>query len=72
MSSHHKQRFFNLHHDQVNAGHLRKMERQAARLQRFLTGREEAQLEYRWMQIFGFICFAYMQFATVAYMWYIL
>ena len=72
MSSHHSQKFFNLHYDQVEAGRARRLQRKAERLQDFLTGREEARLEYRCMLVFGFICFAYTMIATAVYLGYII
>ena len=72
MSSHHSQKFFNLHHDQVNAGQARRQERQAERLQSFLSGRKETRFEYRCVLIFGFICFAYTMIATAVYLGYII
>ena len=72
MSSHHSQRAFNLHHDQVAAGRVRRLQRQTDRLQRYLAGREEARAEYQCMLVFGFIGFAYIMLMTAAYMEYIL
>lgn len=72
MSSHHSQKFFNLHHDQVNAGRARGLQHQTDKLQRFLSGREEARFEYRCMLVFGFIWFSYMNLATAVYLGYIL
>lgn len=72
MSSHHSKKWLNSHHDQVDAGRTRQLERQAERLERFLAGREEAQSEYRCMLIFGFICFAYTTLATALYLGYVI
>lgn len=72
MSSHHSQKFFNLYHDQVNAGRAKRLQRQAERLQGFLSGREEARFEYRCMLVFGFIWFSYMNLATAVYLGYII
>ena len=72
MSSHHSKKFFNLHHDQVNAGRAKRLERQIERLQGFLSGREEARLEYNCILVFGFICFAYTMIATAVYLGYII
>lgn len=72
MSSHNTQKFFNLHHNQVDAGRARRLQRQADRLQCFLSGREEARFEYKCVLVFSFICFAYTMMATAAYLGYIL
>lgn len=72
MSSHHSQRCFNLHHDQVSAGKVRRLQRQAERLQGFLVSRAEAHFEYNCMLVFGFICFAYTMFASAVYLGYII
>lgn len=72
MSSHHSQRNINLHHDQVSAGRARRLQRQANKLQCFLTGREEARFDYKCMLVFSFICFAYIEIATAVYLGYIL
>lgn len=72
MSSHHPRKWFNLHHEQVNAGRVRRLERQAERLRHFLSGREEARFEYQCMLIFGFICFAYTMIATAVYTGYVI
>jgi len=68
MSSHYSQRSINLHHDQVNAGRARRLQRQANRLQSFLSGREEARFDYKCMLAFGFICFGYINLATAVYL----
>ena len=72
MSSHNTQKFFNLHHDQVNAGRARRLQCQANRLQCFLNDRAEARFDYKCMLGFSFICFAYTMIATAAYLGYIL
>ena len=72
MSSHCSQRNMNLHHNQVDAGRARRLQRQADRLQCFLSGREEARFDYKCVLAFSFICFAYTMIATVAYLGYIL
>jgi len=72
MSSHHSQEYFNLHHDQVNAGRARRLQRQAERLHSFLTMRKQLRLEYNCMLSFGFICFAYTMLATPFYLRYVL
>jgi len=71
MSNHYSQRSINLHHDQVNAGRARRMQRQAERLQSFLTGRQEARLEYQCMLGVGFVCFCYLMIAPVVYLDYL-
>lgn len=61
-----------MHHDQVNAGRAKRLQRQTDRLQNFLTGREEARFDYKCILVFSFICFAYTMIATVAYLGYII
>jgi len=68
MSSHHSQKWFNLHHDQVNAGRARKEQRQKSRLSSFLEGREQAIAEVWCVRGFEFLCFAYLMLATAVYM----
>lgn len=72
MSSHHSQKTIKLHHDQVNAGRARRVQRQIDRTFKYLAGREEARMEYRYMQGFGFLCFAYTMLATAIYLGWIL
>ena len=72
MSNHHTQRWVNLHHDQVNAGRARRLQRQTGRLQCFLSGREEARFDYKCMLAFSFICFSYINLATAVYLGYII
>jgi len=72
MSSHHTQKFFNLHYDQVSAGRARRLQRQVERVQGFLSGRSEARLEYQCMLVFGFICFCYTNIATAVYLRYLI
>ena len=72
MASHHSQKFFNLHHDQVNAGKTRREQRQAERMQNFLATREQLCFEYNFPLVCGFICFAYTMFATATYLGYVI
>ena len=72
MSSHHSQRCTNLHHDQVNAGKARRLQRHAERLQGFLTVRKQLHLENNYILVCGFICFAYTMLATTVYLGYII
>ena len=71
MSSHHSQKFFSLHHYQVNNGRARQLQRQAERLQCFLTGRAEARAEYNCVLVLSFIWFSYMNIGTAVYLGYI-
>ena len=68
MSSHHSEKCFNLHHNQVNAGKARREQRQVERLRSFLEGREQLKMEYNCMLGIGFICFAYTILATAVYL----
>jgi len=72
MASHHTQRFFNLHHDQIAASRIRRLQRQIDRTRRYLAEREEARMEYHCMLVFGFISFAYTMLATALYLDYLL
>ena len=72
MSSHRSQRSIHLHHDQVNAGKLRRQQRQEERQQRYLVMRHEARLEYGFMLSLGFVCFAYTMIATAVYLRFVL
>jgi len=72
MSSHHSQKWFNLHHGQVAAGRVRRLQRQTARLDCFLTGRAEARFEYNCGLVFGFLCFSYTMFVTATYLGHII
>jgi len=67
MSSHHSQKFFNTHHDQVTAGKARRLQYQAERLEHYLTTRKQLRMEYNFMLVCGFICFAYTVLATPLY-----
>ena len=71
MSNHHSQKSINLHHGQVSAGRGRRQQRQDARLQNFLSLREQLRLEYNFMLACGFICFAYTTLATAVYLGYV-
>lgn len=68
MSSHHSQKWFNLHHSQVEAGRARRLQRQVERIECFLTGQQEDRFEYNCMMVFGFICFAYTALMTAVYL----
>ena len=72
MSSHHSEKCFNLHYDQVNSGKARRLQRQVERLQNFLDKRKELRMEYNCMLSFSFICFAYTMLATPFYLKYVL
>ena len=72
MSSHHSQEAINLHHHQVSAGKERRKEKQAERLQRYLTKRKDAVLQYNFMMCMTFLWFAYSQMAIPQYLRYIL
>lgn len=71
MSSHHSQRCLNLHHEQVNAGKARKVQRQVERVRSFLEGREQAQAEGWCIRGFSVLCFAYTMMATATYLRYL-
>ena len=72
MSSHHSEQFFNLHHDQVNTGKARQLQRHLDRLQNFLETRKQLRMEHNCMLGFGFICFAYIMLATPFYLMHVL
>jgi len=72
LSSHHSQEAINLHHEQVNAGKERKLQRQIDKQQRYLTLRNEARGNYNAVLCIAFVWFAYMQIATAVYLGYIL
>ena len=76
MSSHHSQRFFHLHHQQVATGRERKQSRFLGRLESFRERRNLIQTEVRADYLcgvaFGFLCFLYMAVASVVYLKYII
>lgn len=72
MSNHHSKRAINLHHDQVNAGRVRRQQRQDERMQNYLIGWQEARREYWCIITFGVLCFSYAMIATAVYLGYIL
>jgi len=72
MASHHSQRFFNLHHDQVNAGKARRLQRQTDRAQNFMALRGQARFEYNFTLVCGFVCSAYMIIIPAVYLGYII
>lgn len=72
MSSHHSQKSINLHHQQLSGGRDRRTQKQIERQARYIAGGKEALRKYNIALIFGFGWFAYTQFATLAYLWYIL
>jgi len=72
MSSHHSQKAINLHHNQVSAGRVRRLQRQEERMQNYLGMRKQLRMEYNFMLVCGFICFAYTMIATAVYTGYIL
>lgn len=72
MSSHHSQKFFNLHHWQVAAGKERRTQRQIDRQARYIAGGKAALRQYHITLCFAFGWFTYTQFATVTYLWYVL
>ena len=61
-------RLYSLHHDQINAGRDRRLQRHADRIHAFLTLREQARWEHRFPLLFGFLCFAYTMLATALYL----
>lgn len=68
MSNHHSQKSINLHHEQVNAGKLRRKLRMEERLNNYVAKTRQLRFEYNFMLVCGFICFAYTAFATSAYL----
>ena len=72
MSSHHSQKFFNLHHLQVAAGKERRTQRQIDRQARYIAGGKAALRQYHIALCFGFVWFSYTQFAIPAYLWYVI
>ncbi len=72
MSCHHSQKTINRHHDQVNAGRIRKQQRQEDRHQRYLAIRDEATITNQLVTAFAFICFAYTAIASAVYLGYLI
>ena len=72
MSSHHSQKSINLHHQQISGGRDRRTQKQIERQARYIAAGKEALRRYNTVLCFGFIWFAYTQFAIPAYLWYIL
>jgi len=76
MSSHHSQRFFNLHHQQVAGGRRRKQERIQERLGFFIEQRTILQAEARYTYLcglfFSYLTFVYMAGISVVYSVYIM
>lgn len=70
MSSHHTKKAINLHHDQVNKGKLRKMQRHIDRITLFLNKGERARLEYNLIRVLVFWGFVYMMAVTLVFLWY--
>ena len=63
MSSHHSRKAINLHYDQIAAGRARRLQRQAERLQGFLSRRGQLRAEYNLTLLCSFLCFSYMTLA---------
>lgn len=72
MSSHCSQRTIDLHHAQVTNGKASREYKQAERLRSFLEGRQAVRYKQRWVMVFSFIWFVYINIATALYLGYIL
>ena len=74
MSSHHSQKFFDLHHQQVGAGRERRRSRSLGRFRSFLVSRNliraEVRRDYYICLGFSFLCFLYITFLTLSYLGY--
>jgi len=62
----------NLHHLQVSLGKERRTQKQIDRQARYIAGSKAALRHYHMVLCFGFGWFAYTQFATMSYLWYVL
>lgn len=75
MSSHHTDKFFQLHYQQVAGGRERARQRAAERLESFQQVRAvrkaEVLTDYLCVTGFGMVWFVYMAMASVAYLRYI-
>jgi hypothetical protein len=72
MSNHHTQCAINLHHDQVNAGKLRRRQRQDERLAGYMGRWAEYRFQQDCALVFTFIVTSYMMIATAVYSGYVL
>lgn len=72
MSSHHTQKFFNLHHEQVVSSRKRKAASAYERQERHLAVGHAARLHYDCVRVLAFIFFAYMGIASALYTGYVL
>lgn len=72
MSNHHSQRSINLHHDQVNAGIVRRQQRQAGRMLGYLTRWAEARRDHLCVVVFSVLWFSYAMIASAVYLGYVL
>ena len=72
MSNHHTRKAINLHHDQVNAGKARRLQRQADRFSSYLVMSRQLRWKYNVVAIYAFIGFAYTTIATALYLGYVL
>jgi len=76
MSSHHNQRFFNLHHEQVDSSRERKQGRLLARLEVFREQRGVIRAEINRGYLIGLaftsLCFVYIAGGVPLYLNYIL
>ena len=75
MSSHHSQKFYDLHHQQVGAGRERRRARFRERLESFREQRGAIRAgiarDYLCVASFAFLCFVYIAFSIPAYLNYI-
>ena len=67
MSNHHKSKSITLHHSQVDTARERQRKRAEERNQNFLVTRRQLRMEYNFMLVCGFICFAFTCFAIPVY-----
>ena len=62
----------NLHYHQISAGKDRRTQKQIERQARYIACGKAALRQYHITLCFGFVWFAYTQFATMSYLWYVL
>jgi len=70
MSSHHSQRFYDLHHAQVAAARERRYQRNLQRFFNWQIKRTEARDTYCYAAGLSFICFTYSMFMPAVYLAY--
>jgi hypothetical protein len=71
MSSHRSQRTIDLHHQQVNASRARRQKKQESRWTNYINNSRQLRMEYNFMLVCGFICFAYIAIGIPVYLGYI-